>query len=92
MHDWQQEKSESVVISICNALAVADEDVKSALYSGLNDALKLFTHSEERRTGRTGLWSPAMVKAFFNNPDKCETMLELILEPDFASAYYNKLK
>lgn len=37
---------------------------------------------------RGDLWTPSMVRIFFEQPEHCERWLELIDEPDFKPDYY----
>ncbi len=92
---WREEKSESVVESLCRALALPDisEDVQRELEHALWDGLKLYAHAlQERLNTPEGKWSPGLVNLFRSNPKQCKEWLSLMAEDGFDANTYSSIK
>lgn len=88
--DWRYEKSSNTVKALCRLLRTGlTDDQRGEVGLALHDSLKLMCDAITADAAERGeLWTPSLVKIFFDQPEHCERWLELIDEPDFKPDYY----
>lgn len=88
--DWRYEKSSNTVNALCRLLqTVLDEQQQDEVRIALHNSLKIVCDSiSEGDPNRGDLWTPGLVKLFYDRPAECERWLELLDEPDFEPDYY----
>lgn len=88
--DWRYEKSSNTVKALCRLLRTGlNEEQQGEVSCALHDTLKLMCDAITADAPKSGdLWTPSMVRLFFEKPEHCERWLELIDEPDFKPDYY----